>query len=123
MTDPTIRKVQPAKPAPDYAKLWFPTPETCSEPTNLGPLQGEIFAQLLKLQEMEQLVPKGNNQDKIAFLGEFLSKISAPNGEQKALAGEQLDEFSDIFAQHRFGVGYNTDLKIKLTPERSIPIY
>ena len=93
MTDPTIKKVQPAKLAPDYAKLWFATPETCSDPTNLGPLQEEIFEQLLKLQEMEQLDPKGNNK------------------RQKALAGEQLDEFSDIFAQHRFGVGYNTDLK------------
>ena len=48
---------------------------------------------------------------------------SALNNEQKAVVGELLVEFSDIFAKHRFDVGYNTDLKIKLTPERSIPIY
>ena len=45
------------------------------------------------------------------------------NDEQKAVVGELLVEFSDIFAKHSFDVGYSTDLKIKLTPERSIPIY
>ena len=45
----------------------------------------------------------------------------ALNDEQKAVVGEFLVEFL-VFAKHRFDVGYNTDLKIKLTPE-SIPIY
>ena len=39
VTDTPKRKVQPAKPAPEYQKLWFPTPETCPDPTNLSPLQ------------------------------------------------------------------------------------
>ena len=47
----------------------------------------------------------------------------ALNDEQKAVLGDLLVEFSGIFAKHRFDVGYNTDLKIKFTPERSIPIY
>ena len=72
---------------------------------------------------MEKLDPKGNNQDKITFLSKFPWEKSALNDEQKAVVGELLVEFSDIFAKHRFDVGYNTDLKIKLTPERSIPIY
>ena len=42
---------------------------------------------------------------------------------KKAVVVELLVEFSDIFPKSRFDVGYNTDLKIKLTPERSIPIY
>ena len=71
---------------------------------------------------MEKLDPKGNHQDKITFLSKFPGQKSAPNDEQKAV-GELLIEFSDIFAKHRFDVGYNTDLKIKLPPERSIPIY
>ena len=29
----------------------------------------------------------------------------------------------DVFAKHRFDVGYNTELKIKLTPEHSLPVY
>ena len=72
---------------------------------------------------MEKLDPKGNHQDKITFLSKFQWEKSALNDEQKAVVGELLVEFSDIFAKHRFDVGYNTDLKIKLTPERSIPIY
>ena len=47
----------------------------------------------------------------------------ALNDEQKALVGKLLVEFSDIFAKHIFDVGYNTDLKIKIIPERSIPTY
>ena len=123
VTDTPKRKAQPAKPAPEYEKLWFPTPETCPDPTNLSPLQREIFEQLLKLQEMEKLDPKGNHQDKITFLSKFPWEKLALNDGQKAVVGELLVEFSDIFAKHRFDVGYNTDLKIELTPERSIPIY
>ena len=72
---------------------------------------------------MEKLDPKGSHQDKITFLSKFPWEKSALNDEQKAVVGELLVEFSDIFAKHRLDVGYNRDLKIKLTPERSIPIY
>ena len=36
---------------------------------------------------------------------------------------ELLVEYSDIFAKHRFDVGYNNELKVKLTPEHYIPVY
>ena len=111
MTDTPKRKVQPAKLAPEYEKLWFPTPETCPEPTNLSPLQREIFEQLLKLQEMEKLHPKGNHQDKFTFRSKVLWEKLALNEDQKAVVGEILLEFSYIFAKHRFDVGYDTDLK------------
>ena len=42
---------------------------------------------------------------------------------KKVVVGELIVEFSDILAKHRFYVGFNTDLKIKLTSERSIPVY
>ena len=71
---------------------------------------------------MEKLDPKGNHQDKIAFLSKFPWEESGLNDEQKAVVGELLVEFSDTFPKHRFDVGYNADIKIKLTPER-IPIY
>ena len=119
VTDTPKRKAQPAKPAPEYGNLWFPTPETCLDPTNLSPLQREMFEQLLKQHEMEKLDPKGNHQDKITFLSKFLWEKLALSNEQKAVVGELLVEFSDIFAKDRFDVGYNTDLKIKLTPENA----
>ena len=36
---------------------------------------------------------------------------------------EILVEYHDVFAKHRFDVGYNTELKIKLTPEHPLPVY
>ena len=32
-------------------------------------------------------------------------------------------EFSVIFGKHRFDVGFNTELKVKLTPEHELPVY
>ena len=36
---------------------------------------------------------------------------------------ELLVEYYDIFAKHRFDVGYSTELKVKLTPEHDLPVY
>ena len=32
-------------------------------------------------------------------------------------------EYHDVFVKHRFDVGYNTELKIILTPEHPLPVY
>ena len=34
-----------------------------------------------------------------------------------------LIEYYDIFAKHDFDVGYNTELKVKLTPAHALPVY
>ena len=93
--------------------MWFATLVPCPDSTNLSPLQREISEQLLKLQEMEKLDPKGNHKDNITFLSKFPWEKLALNDEQKGVVGELLFEIIDIFAKHRFDVGYNTDLKIK----------
>ena len=36
---------------------------------------------------------------------------------------ELLVDYNDIFAKHRFDVGYNTELKVKLTPAHDLPVY
>ena len=61
---------------------------------------------------MEKLDPKGNRQDKITFLSKFPWEKSAFNDEQKALVGELLVEFSDIFAKHRFDVGFDVQKEV-----------
>ena len=45
------------------------------------------------------------------------------NADQKRQLEEFLVEYHDVFAKHRFAVGYNTELKIKLTPERPLLVY
>ena len=34
-----------------------------------------------------------------------------------------LVEYYDIFAKQRLDVGYNTELKVKLTPAHDLPVY
>ena len=42
------------RPPPDYSKLWFPTPETCTDLSNMSPLQREDYDQILQLQRCEK---------------------------------------------------------------------
>ena len=43
--------------------------------------------------------------------------------DQRSEVEHLLIEYADIFAKHRFDVGYNSDLKIKLTPEHQRHLY
>ena len=40
------------RPPPNYEKLWFPTPETCSDLSDLTPLQRDIYEQILQFQRL-----------------------------------------------------------------------
>ena len=58
------------------------------------------------------------------------SILSQFDWSRSALAATQIQEMQellvesyDIFAKHRFDVGYNTELKVKLTPEHDLPAY
>ena len=112
-----------SRPPPEYGKLWFPTPETCFNPESLPPLQREIFDQIKHFQTLESINPKSSHDDREKFLENFKWEQSILTREQKSEVENLLVEFSDIFAKHRFDVGYNTELKIKLTPEHNLPVY
>ena len=114
---------QPARPAPEYNKLWFPTPETCTDPANLSPLQREIYDQILRFQKIEKQNPIENDIDRNNFLQRFPWEKSKLSAEEKLIVENLLIEFQDIFAKHRFDVGYNTELKNKLIPEHDLPVY
>ena len=51
---------------------WFPTPETCSDASNLKGIEKTIYEQLAKCKKEENLNPKRDEQSKT----EFLSKLS-----------------------------------------------
>ena len=80
--DTPKRKAQPEKPAPEYEKLWFPTPETCPAPTNLSPLQRNIWA-IAKTVRKGEIRPKGQPSGQITFLSKFPREKMALNDEQK----------------------------------------
>ena len=114
---------QPPRPPPDYASFWVPTPETCDSPENLPALQKQIYDQIAALQQKESMDPKQNPDDRDTFLAQFQWTQSLLNTDEKQQVESQLVGYSDIFAKHRFDVGYNTEMKIKLTPEHSMPMY
>ena len=120
-----FQKIETAtgRPPPDYSKLWFPTPETCTDFSALTPLQREIYDQILQLQRLEKMKPTENAHDRREFLKKFSWDTCVLSNDQKEELEEFLVEYHDVFAKHRFDVGYNTELKIKLTPEHPLPVY
>ena len=108
---------------PEYEKFWFPTPETCQNPELLPEIQRDIYDQILHFQGLEKLEPKTNYQDRLTFIKNFKWENSASTEDQRSKVEDLLVDFSDIFAKHRFDVGYNSDLKIKLKPEHTRPLY
>ena len=67
--------------------------------------------------------PKNNEPDKLEFLKKFSWDICPLNADQKRQLEQFLVEYHDVFAKHRFDVGYNREPKIKLTPEHPLPVY
>ena len=120
-TSPSIGSEQ--KPPPEYEKFWFPTPETCPNPESLPSIQREIYDQILYFQGLEKIEPNNNIQDRLTFLSNFQWENSVLTNDQRSEVEHLLIEYADIFAKNRFDVGYNSDLKIKLTPEHQRPLY
>ena len=89
-------KNQPSRPAPEYDKLWFPTPETCDNPDQLPPLQREVYDQILKLQQAERLTPAQNEDDREQFLEKFPWQKSALKKAQRTEIENLLVEYHDI---------------------------
>ena len=112
-----------SRPKPEYDKLWFPTPETCSDPENLSPLEREIYDQISYFKSLEKIDPKIDPSQKEKFLENLNWENSVLELNERKQVEELLLEFSDIFAKHRFDVGFNTELKVKLTPEHELPVY
>ena len=103
--------------------MWFPTPETRDPSEKLTPVQRKIYNQLQESREAEQRKPLENENGKIWFLQQFQWENSVLNEEQRNEVEKLLLEFNDIFARHRFDVGYNTEYKVKLNPDENKRVY
>ena len=67
--------------------------------------------------------PKNNEGDKLEFSKKISWDTCVLNADAKRQLEEFLVEYHDVFAKYRFDVGYNTELKIKLTPVHPLPVY
>ena len=59
----------------------------------------------------------------MTFFKQFNWSKSVLTKEQRSLVECLLIEFSDIFAKHRFDVGYHTEIITKFTPGHELPLY
>ena len=91
---------EPKRPAPDYDKIWFPTPETYPNPENLPSLQRKIYDNITKSQQRDTLDPQQNSGDRETFLKQFVRSKSALTAEQIQEMQELLVDYNDIFAKH-----------------------
>ena len=111
------------RPPLDYSKVWFPNPETCNDFSNLTLPRREIYDQILQLERQEKMDLKINEDDKLEFLEKISWDTFVLNADQERQPEEFLVEYHDVFAKHRFDVGYSIELKIKFTPEQRLPVY
>ena len=114
---------QPPRPKPDYKRFWFPTPEACKYPTALKGVEKRIYNELEKLRQLDSIDPHINDEHRNQFLQRFKWNESILKVDEKQQVEDLLLEFSDIFAKHRFDVGYNSEISMKLTPEHDQPVY
>ena len=116
-------KNQLKRPPPDYDKIWFPTPENCQNLEILPSLQRKIYDKIRELLQRDTLDPQQNSGDRETFLKQFDWSKSALTAEQIQEMQKLLVEYYDIFAKHRFDVGYNIELNVKLTPAHDLSVY
>ena len=114
---------QPPRPKLDYMKFWFPTPETCKNPTALKGVEKRIYNELQKLKEIDSIDPHINDEYRKQFLQRFKWNEFIMKANEKQQVEDLLVEFLDVFAKHRFDVGYNSEISMKLTPEHDQPVY
>ena len=89
-------------------------PETCKHLERLQNVEERIYNDLSKLQELDKIHPQTDKNFCAKFLQRFKRKDSVLSETQKRQIEELLVEFSDIFVKHRFDVGYNSEVTMKL---------
>ena len=113
---------QPPRPKPDYKRFWFPTPETCKNPTTLKGAEKRIYNELEKVRELKSIDPHINDDYRDQFLQRFKWNESILKADENQQFEDLLIEFLDVCAKQRFDVGYISETSMKLTAEHDQPI-
>ena len=102
---------------------WFPTPQYPGNEKEHTPIQTRILNELRELEQLEKLKPLENTDSRNQFLSNFDWTDSTLQPNSKQAVEMLLVDFHDIFAQHRFDIGINTDFKVQLTSLDNRPAY
>ena len=95
---------------------WFPTPENPGDPSTHTPIQARILAEFYELERLEKLDPMKDEKQRKQFLDNFSWEDSTLTPDEREQVKDILVEFNDIFARHRFDIGFNDKFTVKLTP-------
>ena len=104
-----------------YEQYWFPKPEKPGDEESHTSIQQRILQELRNLQEAEQLNPQTDEESRRKFLSKFDWKDSMLQQHEIRRIESLLVEYHDIFARHRFDIGMNEKLTVKLTPKDNSP--
>ena len=104
-------------------RRWYPTPETCDDPSKLNKIERRIYGEIIKLREEEKLDPTVNEEQRQEFLANFQWEQSILSQHERQTIEALLVNYRDIFARHRLDIGINTESKIKLTTKHDETVY
>ena len=104
-------------------RRWYPTPETCDDPSKLNKIERRIYDEIVKLRAEEKLDPTSSEEQRQEFLANFKWEQSILNPHEKQEIEALLVKYHDIFARHRLDIGINIKFKMKLTPKHDEPVY
>ena len=99
----------------DTSKSWQTEEQT--------PIQTRILNKSRNLERLEQLNPKDEINSRNQILTNFHRTASTLEPEAKQAVKTLLVDLHDIFAQHRFDIGINTEIDVQLTPLDKRPDY
>ena len=98
-------------------RRWYPTPETCDDPSKLNKIERRICDEIVKLRAEDKLDPTSSKEQRQEFLANFKWEQSILNPHEKQEIEALLVKYHDIFARHRLDIEINTEVKRKLTPK------
>ena len=111
------------QPSEEQETYRFPTPEQPGDPDTYTPIQQRIYDELMELKQLEQLNPTDNEESRKNFLQHFDWTDTTLTLFEKQHIEDILVQYHDIFARHRFDIGTNREIKVKLTPNDDRPAY
>ena len=107
------------EPGTNTDRRWYPTPETCDDPSKLNCIETRIYDEITKLHEEEKLDPTADDQQRKAFQWEN----SILTEQEQQYIENLLVKYKSVFSRHLLDIGIKTDFKIKLTPKHDEPVY
>ena len=102
---------------------WYPTPETCDDPSKLNGIEKRTYDDITKIREEEKLDQTADDQQRKEFLANFKWENSILDEREQQQIENLLVKYNNVFARHRLDLGINTDFKIKLTLKHDEPVY